>query len=223
MNPKRLHRSTEDRILAGVAAGVADYFDVDPVIVRIIWFLSVFFTGTLTFWAYIVMVIVVPSEPEEWEKAPASPWAPGGTPLAGQPSGYAASFTSPIGDPGAQPASGSAAESAAPEGTAAPAPDANVPPTTSAPFTAGQNQWTPGAGDWRWQRREERRQRRQERWERRGNGSGGLMFGLILIIVGGLLAWHQVDPHVDLGLAWPVGVIVLGALLVATSFRPGRD
>ena len=34
MNPRRLYRSVDDRILAGVAGGVAAYFDVDPVIVH---------------------------------------------------------------------------------------------------------------------------------------------------------------------------------------------
>ena len=63
MNPRRLYRSADDRILAGVCGGVAAYFDVDPVIVRIIWFLSVFFTGSLTFWAYLIMIVVVPIEP----------------------------------------------------------------------------------------------------------------------------------------------------------------
>ena len=81
MNPRRLYRSADDRILAGVCGGVAAYFDVDPVIVRIIWFLSVFFTGSLTFWAYLIMIVVVPIEPAEWP--PQSPWAPGGAPVGG--------------------------------------------------------------------------------------------------------------------------------------------
>ncbi len=86
MNPRRLYRSADDRILAGVCGGVAAYFDVDPVIVRIIWFLSVFFTGSLTFWAYLIMIVVVPLEPADWP--PQSPWAPGGTPL-----GFNASYS----------------------------------------------------------------------------------------------------------------------------------
>jgi len=81
VNPRRLYRSSDDRTLAGVAGGLAAYLDVDPVIVRIVWFLSVFFTGTLTFWAYVVMIFVVPLEPSEWP--PAAPWAPGGGPTAG--------------------------------------------------------------------------------------------------------------------------------------------
>jgi phage shock protein C len=225
VNQRRLYRSADDRILAGVAGGVAAYFDVDPVIVRIIWFLSVFFTGSLTFWAYIVMIIVVPVEPTEWPAQ--SPWAPGGAPVGGAPVGYAAAYTPPT-DPGAaQTAAGASADSAdagqTPEGSTPPPADPNAPPA-SAPFVASQpNQYgTPPAGDWRWQRRQERWQRRQERWEGRGRGSGGLMFGLILIVVGGLLAWHQYDPNIDLGLAWPIGVVALGVVLVASSFRFGN-
>lgn len=235
MNQKRLYRSADDRIIAGVAGGVAEYFDVDPVIVRIIWFFSVILTAGTTFLAYIVMIIVVPLEPEEWP-AP-SPWAPGGTPIGAAPTGstpmgFAAAYTPPT-EPGAPQPAGQPGEAAptstdptaqAAEGTAAPA-DPNAPqvPPASAPFVAGQpTPWGPApTGDWRWQRRAERWQRRQERWETRGRGSGGLMFGLLLIVVGGLLAWHQVDPNVDLGLAWPIGVVVLGVILVASSIRFG--
>jgi phage shock protein PspC (stress-responsive transcriptional regulator) len=234
VNQRRLYRSTDDRILAGVAGGVAAYFDVDPVIVRIIWFFSVFFTGSLTFWAYIIMIIVVPTEPDDWQRQPASPWAPGGEPIGG-PTGFGAAYTPATPAPGGpaatpaastesgttgEPAPGASGEPSQGAAGAASPTDPNLPPA-SAPFSATQsNQWTPGPSDWRWQRRQDRWQRRQERWEARGT-NGGLVFGLLLIIVGGILAWHQVDPNVDLGLAWPIGAIALGVLLVASSFRPG--
>ena len=203
MNPRRLYRSSDDRIVAGVAAGVAAYFDVDPVIVRIIWFLSVFFTGSLTFWAYLVMLIVVPLEPSEWP--PQSPWAPGGAPL-----GYPA-----------YPAAGAAvAAGSAPASTDSAAGFANpfsTPPAGTAPAAAPGGAWS---GDWRTLRRQERWQRREARRAARHNdGTPGLVFGLLLILAGGALAWHQFDPRIDLGLAWPVVVIVLGALLVVTSIR----
>lgn len=56
---KRLYRDTDDSIIAGVASGIAHYFDVDPVIVRIIFFISVFFNG-LGVLAYGVLWLVVP-------------------------------------------------------------------------------------------------------------------------------------------------------------------
>jgi phage shock protein C len=58
---KRLYRSRTDRKIWGVCGGLAKYFDVDPTIVRIIFFVSLF-CGTLGFWIYIVMAIIVPSE-----------------------------------------------------------------------------------------------------------------------------------------------------------------
>jgi hypothetical protein len=43
----------------------------------------------------------------------------------------------------------------------------------------------------------------------------------LLILVGGLLAWHQVDPRFDIAVTWPVAVVALGAILVVSAFRPG--
>jgi len=40
---RRLMRSSTDKKIAGVCAGLADYFDLDPTIVRVLWFLAVFF------------------------------------------------------------------------------------------------------------------------------------------------------------------------------------
>jgi phage shock protein C len=59
---RRLYRCRHDRILAGVAAGVAERLDLDPTLVRLLWVVSVFFGG-FGLLAYIVMAIVVPLEP----------------------------------------------------------------------------------------------------------------------------------------------------------------
>lgn len=63
MNPRRLYRCRDDRRIAGVAAGVAEFFDLDPTIVRITWVLSIFFGG-FTILLYAIMALVVPLEPE---------------------------------------------------------------------------------------------------------------------------------------------------------------
>ena len=42
---RRLYRCRHDRLLAGVAGGVAEFFDLDPTLVRVLWFLSIFFGG----------------------------------------------------------------------------------------------------------------------------------------------------------------------------------
>lgn len=57
---RRLQRSRNDKMISGVAGGMAEYFDVDPVFVRLGWFASVFLTGGFSILVYIVMIIVVP-------------------------------------------------------------------------------------------------------------------------------------------------------------------
>lgn len=56
---KRLVRSTNDRKLAGVCAGLADYFDLDATIIRVLWVLAVLCAGTGLL-AYIILWIAVP-------------------------------------------------------------------------------------------------------------------------------------------------------------------
>ena len=57
---KRLYRSVEDRMISGVCAGIADYFDIDATIVRLVFVLGFFASVSGLFWAYIIMMIVVP-------------------------------------------------------------------------------------------------------------------------------------------------------------------
>ena len=59
----RLYRSPDDRMLAGVAGGVAEMLDVDPSIIRIVWAVLIVLTGGLALLVYIVMAIVVPERP----------------------------------------------------------------------------------------------------------------------------------------------------------------
>jgi phage shock protein C len=79
---ERLYRSRDDRMLAGVAAGVADFVDADPSIIRVVWVLLAFVTGGLGLIAYIVMAIVVPERPEGLpiERAPSGPMSAGPVP-----------------------------------------------------------------------------------------------------------------------------------------------
>lgn len=60
---KRLTRSVNDRILAGVCGGLAEYFDFDPVLVRVAYaFLTIFSAGFPGVLLYIVMWIVMPEK-----------------------------------------------------------------------------------------------------------------------------------------------------------------
>jgi len=60
-NVKRLYRSRDNRMISGVCAGLAEYVDVDPTIVRLLFVLGLF-AGGATFWAYLVMILVVPEQ-----------------------------------------------------------------------------------------------------------------------------------------------------------------
>lgn len=59
---KKLYRSKENKWLAGVCAGLAQYLNIDETIVRLVWVLVVFFGGTGIL-AYIICAIVIPEEP----------------------------------------------------------------------------------------------------------------------------------------------------------------
>ena len=58
---RRLYRSRKDRVIFGVCGGLAEYFDMDPTIVRVIAVLSIFVTG-LGILAYIILALVLPLE-----------------------------------------------------------------------------------------------------------------------------------------------------------------
>jgi len=60
---ERLYRSPDDRMLAGVAGGLAEMLHTDPSLVRIVWAVLIVLTGGLAFLVYIVMAIVVPERP----------------------------------------------------------------------------------------------------------------------------------------------------------------
>ena len=106
----RLYRSRDDRMLAGVAGGVAESLDADPSLIRIVWALLVILTGGIALVVYIVMAIVVPERPE-------------GMPIARSGAGAGRRARSPARAP-CHPASGGAPDgstvplaSAAPGGT----------------------------------------------------------------------------------------------------------
>ena len=59
---RRLMRSSTDKKIAGVCAGIADYFDLDPTVIRIVWLLLLLMAGTGGL-AYIICWIVLPEAP----------------------------------------------------------------------------------------------------------------------------------------------------------------
>ena len=64
-----------------------------------------------------------------------------------------------------------------------------------------------------------REARRAARRERRDNSSAPLIFGAVLVIIGGLAFAGQVFPQLDFDLIWPIGLIILGVALVVAATR----
>ncbi|MCO5176009.1 MAG: PspC domain-containing protein [Thermomicrobiales bacterium] len=60
-SPKRLHRSSSNKMLMGVCGGLGEHFDIDPTILRLIFAIGVVLGGT-TIVLYIVLAIVMPSD-----------------------------------------------------------------------------------------------------------------------------------------------------------------
>ncbi len=61
---KRLYRSRNERMFAGVCGGLAEFFNVDATLIRLAVVLGVFLSVSGLFWIYLVMALLVPLEPE---------------------------------------------------------------------------------------------------------------------------------------------------------------
>lgn len=61
MTPKKLYRSSTDKVIAGVCGGLAKYLEIDSTLVRIVFILLCFMSGSGVI-LYIVLLIVMPSD-----------------------------------------------------------------------------------------------------------------------------------------------------------------
>ena len=59
---KKLYRPRVNRSIAGVCSGLAEYFGIDPTLLRLITFMLILFGG-LSIWIYVILWIVIPEEP----------------------------------------------------------------------------------------------------------------------------------------------------------------
>ena len=59
---KKLYRSRSQKMFAGVCGGIAEYFNIDPTVVRILWALVSFWGPGIL--AYIVCAFIIPEKPE---------------------------------------------------------------------------------------------------------------------------------------------------------------
>ena len=192
----RLYRSQSDRMLAGVAGGLAEMWDADPSLVRIVWALLAIFTGGLALIVYIVMAIVVPEEDAVWPATQGAPMAP---PTAG-----------PVGSsdpamPAVDPVSG-------------------LPLVTPAPEPGAM--WvSPPVDSRRAARMEARAARRAARSERSGAGgvTGAMIGGIVLVAAGIFFLAREWLPQIDFDWFWPAMLILLGVIVLITAVgrKPG--
>lgn len=59
---KRLYRSNENKVIAGVCGGIADYFNMDPTLIRLAWILFCALGGSGVL-AYLVAGLIIPERP----------------------------------------------------------------------------------------------------------------------------------------------------------------
>ena len=64
MEKKRLYKTEgNDKKVCGVCGGIAEYFDVDPTLVRVAWVIAAL-CGSMGFWAYLICAIIMPKKSE---------------------------------------------------------------------------------------------------------------------------------------------------------------
>lgn len=221
----RLYRSRDDRIIAGVAGGLAWNLNIDPSIVRILWVVLVPLTGGFILLLYFVMAVIVPEQPlgddrwAAWERdhgpAPDAGWT--GT-ADDATSAFAPVTPMTTGlDPGVPGAPG--ASTATPPGSSAfadaPRPAASTDPRGSGVSGGPPPGWRPPAGD------------RRAPWPVRPDESRDrgvpLVFGLILVLLGAFFLARSYLPGIDWEATWPILLVGIGVVLLVGSLRRSND
>lgn len=59
---KRLYRNPSNKMICGVCSGIANYFNIDPTLIRLLWVLAVVFCG-VGILAYFICALVIPEDP----------------------------------------------------------------------------------------------------------------------------------------------------------------
>ena len=97
------------------------------------------------------------------------------------------------------------------------APLAADPPPAAVPSWGASQTPVQSRAEWRAARRAARRARRHQAPD---TGEAGLIFGAVLIVIGALFLAREAIPWFDFHVWWPIGLIGLGALLLAAAVRP---
>ncbi|MBL4677063.1 MAG: PspC domain-containing protein [Mucilaginibacter sp.] len=160
---KKLYRDEQHKSIGGVCAGLADYFNMDVSIVRLIFVLALVLKG-VGFIPYIILWIVLPKKPFGYQ----NPFKPGVNPTPG----YDARYSQPYGDVKV---------------------DYTVPPVNQPgqPFM----------------------------YQPQKKSNFGVIFGAILIVLGGLFLLDNLDimPDFDFEQLWPVILVVAGLAVIFTG------
>ena len=61
---KRLYKSRNNKIISGICGGIAEYLNIDPTIVRLLWIVFTF-AGGAGILAYIICIFVFPDNPNQ--------------------------------------------------------------------------------------------------------------------------------------------------------------
>ena len=72
---RKLYRSRQEKMIAGVCGGLGEYFDIDPTLVRLLFVVATLFGGPAGPVAYLIFMIVVPNAPAVQTTAVAAPAA----------------------------------------------------------------------------------------------------------------------------------------------------
>lgn len=192
--PHRLTRSSREKMWAGVAGGLAEYFEVDPTLVRLVFVAAAIVTGGLAIPVYLALWFLMPRDDPSEGGTPYSTWqewsrdvADRTREFAGKPPVQGSAWGSAAGAGPAGPAESGAATP--PEGRVVAGEDVPPPP----PPPAGGSEWS----GWRHGPHQRRRQR-----------SGGLVLiaiGVLFLAANlGWLRWINGDVF------WPALLVILG-------------
>jgi phage shock protein C len=155
---KRLYRSAKSKVFGGVAGGIAEYFDIDPIIIRLL-FVIIAFAGGGGAIVYLILWIALPLEPI--------------TP-----------FTMNMGsdEPFNTDNSGNQ-------------PDSGYNTGSSNPFNIPV----------------------------KPENRNGLIGGIVLITLGAIFLAHRFIPNINFSDLWPLMLVILGGVLIATSFAEHKS
>jgi len=155
---KRLYRSAKSKVFGGVAGGIADYFDIDPIIIRLL-FVIIAFAGGGGAIVYLILWIALPLEPLTPFTMNMGPGEPQDT-----------------GNPDAQPA-------------------ADYSTGSPSPFTLPV----------------------------KPENRNSLIGGIVLISLGIIFLANKYIPNINLSDLWPLLLVVLGGVLIATSLAEHKN